>query len=111
MASDLDRLPDRRCTPGAIDPAVAQADIHSTICVAGYTDTVRPPASQTEAFKFDQAYPAYGIAPGTESELDHLVPLELGGANDAANLWPEVGPVPNPKDSVEEALGRAVCDG
>jgi hypothetical protein len=32
------------------------------------------------------------------------VPLELGGANEAANLWPEAGPVPNPKDSVERTL-------
>jgi hypothetical protein len=90
---------------------VTQADIGSTICVPGYTATVRPPESQTEAFKFGQAYPAYGIATGAESELDHLVPLELGGANDAANLWPEVGPLPNAKDSVERALNRAVCDG
>jgi hypothetical protein len=111
QASDNGQLPDRHCTPGAIDPAVTQADIQSTICVSGYTETVRPPESQTEAFKFVQAYPAYGLASGTESELDHLVPLELGGANDAANLWPEVGPVPNAKDSVEKALNRAVCDG
>ena len=109
--SDNGRLPDRHCTPGATDPAVTQADIGSTICVPGYTATVRPPESQTEAFKFGQAYPAYGIATGAESELDHLVPLELGGANDAANLWPEVGPLPNAKDSVERALNRAVCDG
>lgn len=110
-ARDNGRLPDPRCTPGVIDPAVTQADIKSTICDLGYTGTVRPPEGQTEAFKFRQAYPAYGIAADTESELDHLVPLELGGANDAANLWPEVGPVPNPKDSVENALSRAVCDG
>jgi len=104
-------LPDRRCTPGAIDPAITQANIQSTICRTGYTETVRPPESQTEAFKFGEAYPAYGIPSGTASELDHLVPLELGGANDAANLWPEVGPVPNPKDTVEAALNTAVCDG
>src|SRR5450432_189860 len=109
--SDNGRLPDRHCTPGAIDPAVTQADIGSTICVPGYTATVRPPERQTEAFKFGQAYPAYGTATAAESELDHLVPLELGGANDAANLWPEVGPLPNAKDSVERALNRAVCDG
>ena len=111
QARDGGRLPDRRCTPGAVDPAVTQADIGSTICVSGYTDGVRPPESQTEAFKFDQAYPAYDIVAGTDSELDHLVPLELGGANDAANLWPEPGPVPNRKDAVEDALNQAVCDG
>ncbi|MBO0825494.1 MAG: hypothetical protein J2P27_16825 [Actinobacteria bacterium] len=110
-AGDSGQLPDPHCTPGGIDPAVTQANIHSTICVSGYTSTVRPPESQTEAFKFDHAYPAYGIAAGTKTELDHLVSLELGGDNDAANLWPEVPPTPNPKDSVENALHRAVCDG
>jgi hypothetical protein len=108
---DNGRLPDRHCTPGAIDPAVTQADIRATICLPGYTETVRPAESQTESFKFGQAYPAYGIAAGTDSELDHLVPLELGGANDASNLWPETGPIPNQKDSVENALNSAVCDG
>ena len=107
---DSGRLPDPHCTPGGIDPAVTQANIQSTICVSGYTEQVRPPESQTEAFKFDQAYPAYGILSGDESELDHLVPLELGGDNDAANLWPEVGALPNPKDAVESALNHAVCD-
>ena len=110
-ARDDGRLPDRHCTPGAIDPAVTQADIQATICVSGYTEKVRPPESQTGKFKFNEAYPAYHMAAGTESELDHLVSLELGGANDAANLWPEAGSVPNPKDSVERALNRAVCDG
>jgi hypothetical protein len=110
-ARDDGRLPDPHCTPGAVDPAVTQADIRSTICLSGYTAAVRPPESQTEEFKFTEAYPAYGLAPGTQSELDHLVPLELGGANDAANLWPEAGPVPNPKDSVEGVLNSAVCDG
>ncbi len=93
-ARDQGRLPDRRCTPGAVDPAVTQADIRSTICSPGYAEGVRPPESQTEAFKFGQAYPAYGITASTGSELDHLVPLELGGANDAANLWPEAGSCP-----------------
>ncbi len=111
QARDHGRLPDRRCTPGAVDPAVTQADIGTTICTTGYTERVRPPESQTEDFKFSQAYPAYGIAAGTTSELDHLVPLELGGANDAANLWPEAGSLPNPKDAVENALNAAVCDG
>ena len=45
------------------------------------------------------------------SELDHLVPLELGGSNDITNLWPEVGKLPNTKDEVEYTLNRAVCDG
>jgi hypothetical protein len=107
-ARDGGRLPDRRCTPGAYDPAVTRA----VLCSGGYsTDSYRPPESQTDAFKFSEAYPAYSIAAGTTSELDHLIPLELGGANDAANLWPYVGPLPNPKDHVENALHGAVCSG
>ena len=57
------------------------------------------------------AYPAYGEPHSKKTELDHLVSLELGGANDAANLWPEYPPTPNPKDKVENALHAAVCDG
>jgi len=107
---DHGRLPDPRCTPGSIDPAVTQADIRSTICKSGYTKKVRPPESQTERFKYDVAYPAYRTRGSERTELDHLVPLELGGSNDATNLWPEYPPTPNPKDKVENALNAAVCD-
>jgi hypothetical protein len=103
-------LPDRSCTPGAIDPAVTQANIDSTICRSGYTTRVRPPESQTDKFKWDVAEPAYGQH-DVSGELDHQIPLELGGANDARNLWVEAGPIPNPKDAVEDALNKAVCDG
>lgn len=102
--------PDPKCTPGAIDPAVTQANIKSTICHSGYTSTVRPSASQTDRLKHAM-YKSYGLPAGDTSELDHLVSLELGGANDAANLWPEVGKIPNPKDSVENDLHDAVCSG
>lgn len=107
---DHELLPDPRCTPGAIDPAVTQANIGSTICRAGYTRTVRPPESQTEDFKWHVAEAAYGQH-DVSGELDHLVPLELGGDNDARNLWVEAGPIPNAKDRVEDALKHAVCDG
>lgn len=108
---DHDQLPDPRCTPGSVDPSITQATIGSTICRSGYTKTVRPPEQQTEQFKFDEAYPAYGIPRSETTELDHLVSLELGGSNDATNLWPESPPTPNPKDKVENALNAAVCDG
>ena len=108
---DHGRLPDPHCTPGSIDPAVTQAGIRSTICKKGWTKTVRPPESQTERFKYDVAYPAYRTPRSERTELDHLVPLELGGSNDATNLWPESPPTPNPKDKVEDVLNAAVCDG
>ena len=100
------QLPDPACTPGAYDPAVTAA----VLCAPGYsTRAYRAPASETTAFKHQQAYPAYSIPAGTLSELDHLVSLELGGANDASDLWIEAGPIPNPKDAVENALPRWVC--
>jgi hypothetical protein len=102
--------PDPACTPGAIDPAVTQANIGSTICASGYTAKVRPSSSATNKLKA-KMYVAYSIPNGTVSELDHDVPLELGGANDVANLWPEVGKLPNPKDKVENDLHKAVCSG
>jgi len=108
---DHGQLPDPRCTPGSVDPAVTQPDIYSTICKSGYTKTVRPPEAQTGKFKFQVAYPAYGDPHSEKTELDHLVSLELGGSNDATNLWPETPPTPNPKDKVENALNRAVCSG
>jgi hypothetical protein len=56
-------------------------------------------------------YRLYGIPRGTPAELDHLVPIGLGGSNAIINLWPEAGRVPNPKDLVENRLRAAVCAG
>jgi hypothetical protein len=107
-----DPLPDQACTPGAADPRVTPQNVGATICQRGYTSTVRPPVSYTDALK-TQLMRRYG-ATGSPSqyELDHLVPLELGGApSDAHNLWPEPGGIPNPKDRVENGLNKLVCNG
>ena len=80
--------------------------------MSGYTKTVRPSESITEKEKA-ASMAAYGDRGSLgDYEYDHLVSLELGGAvNDPRNLWPEPGASPNPKDSVENALHRMVCDG
>jgi hypothetical protein len=113
-----DPLPDPRCTPGAINPEVTQADIDSTICSSGYTSTVRPPESVTEPEK-DASAAAYGYTGSLHiAEYDHLVPLELGGdPNDPANLWVEPPDNPNAtsfsntKDLLEYKLNSLVCSG
>jgi hypothetical protein len=104
--------PDPACTPGALNPAVTQATIRSTICVSGWTATVRPPERVTETEKA-ASMAAYGdIGSLGDHEYDHFVPLELGGAtNDPRNLWPEPGGSPNAKDSAEDELRSEVCDG
>ncbi len=83
-------LPDPACTPGAIDPTVTQADLAQTLCrKGGYTASVRPPQQVTDAYK-KLARAAYSSpGPSSDYELDHLVPLGLGGASDARNLWPQ----------------------
>lgn len=110
--SGLYVLPDPACTPGVTNPNVSQANIGSTICTSGWTATIRPPESYTETLK-QQQMAAYGDAqPISYYEEDHLISLELGGnPTSPQNLWPEPGASPNPKDSVENAAKRAVCDG
>ena len=108
-AANGDPLQDPACTPGAVDTAVTQANIQSTICVTGYTDTVRPPTSLTDPAKL-QSMAAYS-SPGSASvyEYDHLVPLELGGSSDVRNLWPETHASSYTKDGVENRLNNVVC--
>lgn len=103
-------LPDPRCTPGSLNAAVTQSSISSTICRSGYTRTVRPPESVTNAEK-RASMSAYGDSGSPHAfEYDHLVALELGGsANDPRNLWPEPGASPNMKDSLESRLHAMVC--
>ena len=111
-------LPDRSRTPGADNPAVTQATIGSTICVTGWTATVRPDTSYTDALKREQLASGYAYQGDTnvaDYEEDHLIPLELGGSpTSALNLWPEPyagSDGAHAKDKVENSLRRDVCDG
>ncbi len=109
-------LPDRACTPGAINLSVTQASLTTTICKHGWTATVRPPESYTGPLKIRQIS-QYGYTDTNPAsyEEDHLVPLELGGSPaNPANLWPEprTGTYgARAKDTVEDAARAAVCDG
>jgi hypothetical protein len=114
----LDPLPDPNCTPGAISPAVTQANIGSTICQSGYTSTIRPPEAITDTEKQASALAYSYTGSFATAEYDHLVPLELGGdPNDPANLWVEPNDIPgatttaNTKDVLEDALNGLVCSG
>lgn len=74
-ADNGEPLPDPACTPGAIDPAVTQADLGATVCRAGgYTASVRPPEQLTEATKKD-VMAAYGVPWSQASHyvVDHLL--------------------------------------
>ena len=75
-------MPNRQLTPGDTLP-VTLADIQ----VKGYSSKVRNvPIAVKRA-----VYASYGIAHWVtgEYEVDHLIPLSLGGSNSTKNLWPE----------------------
>jgi hypothetical protein len=82
------------------------------VCQRGYSSSVRNVPAEVSR----EVYREYGITQRTTSEyeVDHLVPLELGGSNDIANLWPEAAE-PRPgfheKDQVENSLHDQVCGG
>ena len=109
-------LPDPARTPGALNPAVTAASIDATICRPGWTRTIRPPREYGAALK-RRLIAEYGYADRRPAhyELDHLVPLSLGGAAaDPRNLWPEPLDPPDgfgaaKKDGLELALWRRVC--
>ncbi|HEX2016256.1 MAG TPA: hypothetical protein VGN69_06135 [Solirubrobacteraceae bacterium] len=111
-------MPDPKLTPGAVLPSASPA----TICRRGYSRRQRnvPVSLKREVYR------RYGITyVPRRAVVDHLVPLEIGGANvgidpatgrvnPTANLWPE--PVAGPagshqKDGLENYLRSAVCTG
>ncbi len=54
---------------------------------------------------------AYGVK-GRGCRIDHLVPIELGGAPfDRANLWPQPIDESHVKDRIENAARAEVCSG
>ncbi len=112
----LARLPNHTRTPGATNPDVTQDSIHQTICVSGWTATIRPPSSYTTKLKTQQIkeyrYKEKRLA---EYEEDHLISLQLGGhPTDPQNLWPQPYRIKcgaRIKDALETKLKRMVCDG
>jgi hypothetical protein len=108
-------LPFLSTTPGSLNPAVTQSNIQKTICVSGYTATIRPPASYTTKLKISQlagAYKGFTDKSPASYEEDHLISLELGGnPTDPKNLWPEpyAGIGARTKDQIENKLHDLVC--
>jgi hypothetical protein len=114
-------VPDPSCTPGGINPSVTLEVLRNpawrTGCIRNYS------TSEREKHK---AYRWYGIRDPHRNygdtqvcELDHLVPLELGGADGLGNIWPECGPSDTvlqdryfkKKDRVENYLAYEVKSG
>ena len=101
-------LPDPKLTPGDTFDVTVQ-----DICVPGYAKKVRA----VPAWLKRQAYAEYGITQYKtgDYEVDHLIPLSLGGSNSIRNLWPQSTKT-SPwnsfvKDALERKLHTLVCAG
>ena len=108
-------IPDPAKTPGALNPNVTQDNIQQTICVKGWTKTIRPPVRYTNNLKLQQMAELGLTGNPSDYEEDHLISLELGGhPKDPKNLWPQlwVGDWgARRKDVLETYLKTQVCKG
>jgi hypothetical protein len=101
---------------GAINADVTQSNIQQTICVPGYTKSIRPSTGYTNGVK-RKLLRESGIdeAPISEYELDHIIPLAVGGhprklANLQLQPW-EGHDGAKRKDRIEVKLQCLVCAG
>ncbi len=101
-------------TSGATDATITQANIDRTICRPGYARSVRPSYAVTGPLKrrlMDAQHPGEPMA---DYELDHLIPISLGGAPlDRRDLWlqPRRGQAnAGDKNVLAYVLWRLVCE-
>ena len=103
-------LPDPATTPGVLNPEVTQATIRSTICVKGWTSTVRPPSSYTSELKRRMMDELGRAGTMSDYQLDHFISLRLGGhPTDPRNLWPRQYPHHPEANRQSQELHRKVC--
>jgi hypothetical protein len=109
-------LPDSQLTPGDVFPQATKDDV----CTPGWAREHRHVTGSDKAHVYS-LYPGWhqtcrciGFQSDSCCEVDHLIPLEIGGSNDVKNLWPQPqDPRPGSyeKDSLENDLHRRVCKG
>ncbi|SRR6266568_1856849 len=97
-------FPDPKCTPGE-----HTTDDKYVICMPRYSTDHRSVSALRKALVF-QSYGILVHKPG-QYEIDHLIPLELGGTNSMANLWPQPVSSFRVKDKVENEQHDVVCTG
>jgi len=111
-------LPNKVLTPGMTNSQVTQANIHSNVCIHGWTATVRPPVTYTNQLKYSQLHSGYNLNSDMSLknyEEDHEVPLEVGGSpSSVQNLWPEPRNIrlgATVKDQLENRMHDLLCAG
>lgn len=109
LASAQDRhshLPNPKLTPGDALNLIAD-----DLCDRERTDLEDNLSVKVKRQVFDR----YGIGPSqTGYNIDHLIPVKLGGSSSLKNLWPQ--PISgqwnhNRKNQLERRLHKMVCNG
>jgi hypothetical protein len=115
-------VPDATCTPGAINPTLTLAVLQNPkfrtgLCVR---DNATSPGQKDKTYRwYGIPKPAHNTGQTQTCEKDHLISLELGGADTLANIWPQCGPSKTvlrkryfkQKDLVENFLADQVREG
>lgn len=119
-------VPDTNLTPGVIDPAVTAPDICAKDWAPGGDDgppqkggdqTYSKAARHTSEAVKNAVFKEYDLENphdgGHTYEIDHLVPLSLGGRDVKENLWPQSRLTPGwnafVKDRLEFRLYNIIC--
>jgi hypothetical protein len=114
-------VPDSSCTPGAVNPTVTlevlQGGEFKTGCERDKASSAQKKAGTYDAYNID--HPDNNTGKNQTCELDHLISLEIGGADTIDNIWPQCGPSDAEladryfkiKDSVENYLAAEVKAG
>lgn len=114
-------IPDPKCTPGAINTTLT-ADVlrdprFRTSCVRDNLTTAQEKTRTYSWYRITHPDNNRGVT--QTCELDHLISLELGGADSLENIWPQCGPSDvvlrerffKQKDAVENYLAKQVREG
>jgi hypothetical protein len=114
-------IPDPSCTPGGINPTVTitvlRDPAYRTRCTR---DSGTSAAQKSKTYTWYKiSHPSNNTGARQTCELDHLISLELGGADTLDNIWPQCGPPGVPlikryfkqKDLVENYLAAEVKAG
>lgn len=106
--SYLVAYPNLSLTPGDVITSATR----EVVCKSGYSKRMRRDLSKNEKA---EVYARYGLPYDSKHyQIDHFIPLSLGGSNEPENLWPQ--PIVNnagfiEKQQAADYLHTEVCAG
>ena len=103
-SSRAQHLPDLELTPGVVRTSDAGEICAKKFRTKKYRTTTAGMKKHVCA-----AYHTKPCPKANKMEIDHLLPLELGGLDDERNLWVQLAPEYHWKDALENKLKHLVC--